>query len=182
MCSTALTGLNVTFCQEDLKQVYHQVFNEALAAYNAKKRKTRDKIPDYVPDTAPARHAGDRHAHRDHRPSSSRFERERHFGSDVAHVFHVIPGRSMQPLCYFLGEKVHTAAPLERQYKSAFARSRGERTRHSLTTFQNGNSRPFRTAVPVFHILRCSNKGRNHSPQDKLPPVTLKSLEEWFFT
>ena len=41
------TGLNVTFCQEDLKQVYHQVFDEALAAYNAKKKKTRDKIPDY---------------------------------------------------------------------------------------------------------------------------------------
>ena len=41
------TGLNVTFCQEDLKLVYHQVFDEALAAYNAKKKKTRDKIPDY---------------------------------------------------------------------------------------------------------------------------------------
>ena len=41
------TGLNVTFCQEDLKQVYHQVFDEALAAYNARKKKTRDKIPDY---------------------------------------------------------------------------------------------------------------------------------------
>ena len=41
------TELNVTFCQEDLKQVYHQVFDEALAAYNAKKKKTRDKIPDY---------------------------------------------------------------------------------------------------------------------------------------
>ena len=41
-----------------------------------------------------------------------------------------IPGRSMQPLCYFLGEKVtqkhfHTAAPFGRQYESAFARSRG---------------------------------------------------------
>lgn len=41
------TGQNVVFCQEDLKQVYHQVFDEALAAYNAKKKKTRDKIPDY---------------------------------------------------------------------------------------------------------------------------------------
>jgi hypothetical protein len=41
------SGLNVTFCQEDLKQVYHQLFDEALAAYNAKKKKTRDKIPDY---------------------------------------------------------------------------------------------------------------------------------------
>ena len=83
-----------------------------------------------MPDTAPARHAGNRDTHGDHRPSS-RSERERHFGSDVAHVSHVtIPGRSMQPLCYFLGEKVtqkhfHTAAPLWRQYESAFARSRG---------------------------------------------------------
>ena len=34
-------------CREDLKQVYHLVFDEALAAYNAKKKKTRDKIPDY---------------------------------------------------------------------------------------------------------------------------------------
>ena len=46
------TGMNVTFCQEDLKQVYHQVFDEALAAYNAKKKKTRDKIPDYFQDFA----------------------------------------------------------------------------------------------------------------------------------
>ena len=35
------------FLQRDLKQVYHMVFDEALAAYNAKKTKTRDKIPDY---------------------------------------------------------------------------------------------------------------------------------------
>lgn len=41
------TALNVTFCREDLQEVYHQVFDEALAAYNAKKKKTRDKIPDY---------------------------------------------------------------------------------------------------------------------------------------
>ena len=27
------TGQNVTFCNEDLKQVYHEVFDEALAAY-----------------------------------------------------------------------------------------------------------------------------------------------------
>ena len=41
------TEQNITFCNEDLKQVYHMVFDEALAAYNAKKTKTRDKIPDY---------------------------------------------------------------------------------------------------------------------------------------
>ena len=40
------TEQNITFCNEDLKQVYHMVFDEALAAYNAKKTKTRDKIPD----------------------------------------------------------------------------------------------------------------------------------------
>ena len=37
----------MTFCNYDLKQVYHEIFDEALAAYNAKKKKTRDKIPDY---------------------------------------------------------------------------------------------------------------------------------------
>ncbi len=90
----------------------------------------RRERPIVVPDTAPARHAGDRHAHGDHR-LSSKLQRERHFGSDVAHASHVtIPSRSLQPLCYFLGEKVtqkhfHTAAPLGRQYESAFARSRG---------------------------------------------------------
>ena len=41
------TEQNIVFCSEDLKQVYHMVFDEALAAYNAKKTKTRDKIPDY---------------------------------------------------------------------------------------------------------------------------------------
>lgn len=41
------TKLNIIFCRDDLKQVYHQVFDEALTAYNAKKKKTRDKIPDY---------------------------------------------------------------------------------------------------------------------------------------
>ena len=37
----------MTFCNDDLKQVYHEIFDEALAAYNAKKKKTRDKISDY---------------------------------------------------------------------------------------------------------------------------------------
>ena len=27
--------------------MYHELFDEAMAAYNAKKKKTRDKIPDY---------------------------------------------------------------------------------------------------------------------------------------
>ena len=29
------TEQNIVFCNEDLKQVYHMVFDEALAAYNA---------------------------------------------------------------------------------------------------------------------------------------------------
>ena len=41
------TEQNVTYCSDDLKQVYHEIFDEALAAYNAKKKKTRDKITDY---------------------------------------------------------------------------------------------------------------------------------------
>ena len=41
------TEQNVTYCNDDLKQVYHEIFDEALAAYNAKKKKARDKITDY---------------------------------------------------------------------------------------------------------------------------------------
>ena len=37
----------MTYCNDDLKQVYHEIFDEALAAYNAKKKKTKDKITDY---------------------------------------------------------------------------------------------------------------------------------------
>ena len=29
------TEQNVTYCNDDLKQVYHEIFDEALAAYNA---------------------------------------------------------------------------------------------------------------------------------------------------
>lgn len=41
------TQFNVTFCNDDLKTVYHELFDEAVASYNAGKKKTRDKIPDY---------------------------------------------------------------------------------------------------------------------------------------
>lgn len=41
------TEENVIFCREDLRQVYRELFDEPLAAYNAKKTKTRDKIADY---------------------------------------------------------------------------------------------------------------------------------------
>ena len=37
----------MVFCNEDQRQVYHELFDEALATYNAKKKKTRDKITDY---------------------------------------------------------------------------------------------------------------------------------------
>ena len=39
--------LNITLRRENLRQVYEDTFGEALAAYNAGKKKTRDKIPDY---------------------------------------------------------------------------------------------------------------------------------------
>ena len=35
--------LNITLCRENLRQVYEDTFGEALAAYNAGKKKTRDK-------------------------------------------------------------------------------------------------------------------------------------------
>lgn len=38
---------NVEFCRYDLREVYHELFDEALTEYNAKKTKTRDKIPNY---------------------------------------------------------------------------------------------------------------------------------------
>jgi hypothetical protein len=38
---------NIIFVNKDLKQTYHELFDEALAAYNAGKKKTRDKIPNY---------------------------------------------------------------------------------------------------------------------------------------
>ena len=41
------SGQNIVFVNEDLKQVYHELFDAALEIYNAGKKKTRDKIPDY---------------------------------------------------------------------------------------------------------------------------------------
>lgn len=38
---------NIVFVNENLKQIYHELFDEALETYNAGKKKTRDKIPDY---------------------------------------------------------------------------------------------------------------------------------------
>ena len=76
-----------------------------------------------MPDTAPASNAGNSYTDK------------------IAHPFYRLnllpipsyhsPCKGARPLCYFLGEKVtqkhfHTAAPLGRQYESAFARSRGD--------------------------------------------------------
>ena len=36
---------NVEFCQEDIKQVYHKLFDEALERYNAK-QKWKDRMID----------------------------------------------------------------------------------------------------------------------------------------
>lgn len=41
------TDQNITFVNDDLKQVYHEMFDEVLEKYNSGKKKTRDKIPDY---------------------------------------------------------------------------------------------------------------------------------------
>ena len=37
------SGQNIVFVNEDLKQVYHELFDEALESYNAGKKKTRDR-------------------------------------------------------------------------------------------------------------------------------------------
>ena len=75
-----------------------------------------------MPDAAPASHAGYGCPDKITRP----FYRPYPLLLPSYHS----PREGATPLCYFLGEKVtqkhfHTAAPLGRQYESAFARSRG---------------------------------------------------------
>ena len=75
-----------------------------------------------MPDAAPASHAGNSCTDKITHP----FYRLNLLPIPSYHS----PRRGARPLCYFLGEKVtqkhfHTAAPLGRQYESAFARSRG---------------------------------------------------------
>ena len=75
-----------------------------------------------MPDTAPASHAGNSCTDKITHP----FYRLNLLPIPSYHS----PCKGARPLCYFLGEKVtqkhfHTAAPLWRQYESAFARSRG---------------------------------------------------------
>ena len=83
----------------------------------------RRKAPVVVPDTAPASHSRNGCTYKITRP----FYRPYPLLLPSYHS----PREGATPLCYFLCEKVtqkhfHTAAPLGRQYESAFARSRGE--------------------------------------------------------
>ena len=39
--------LNVTYCQENIKAVYHELFDEALERYNAKQTRADRRIEDY---------------------------------------------------------------------------------------------------------------------------------------
>ena len=39
--------LNITYCQENIKAVYHELFDEALERYNAKQTRTDRRIEDY---------------------------------------------------------------------------------------------------------------------------------------
>ena len=41
------SGANVHFCNEDIKQVYHKLFDEALERYNAKQKRKDRVIDDY---------------------------------------------------------------------------------------------------------------------------------------
>ena len=75
-----------------------------------------------MPDTAPASHAGNSCTDKITHP----FYRLNLLPIPSYHS----PCKGARPLCYFLGEKVtqkhfHTAAPLGRQYESAFAPCRG---------------------------------------------------------
>ena len=39
--------LNITYCEENIKAVYHELFDEALARYNSKQTRVDRKIKDY---------------------------------------------------------------------------------------------------------------------------------------
>ena len=41
------THLNIDYCNEPIKKVYHELFDEALKQYNAKQKRKDRKIPDY---------------------------------------------------------------------------------------------------------------------------------------
>ena len=41
------TPLNIDYCNEHIKKVYHEMFDEALAKYNAKQKRRDRVIPNY---------------------------------------------------------------------------------------------------------------------------------------
>ena len=41
------TGLNIDYCNQDIKKVYHELFDEALERYNAKQTRADRKIANY---------------------------------------------------------------------------------------------------------------------------------------
>ena len=48
------THLNVEYCNEPIKQVYHKLFDEALERYNAKQTRSDRKIETIMKRSAPA--------------------------------------------------------------------------------------------------------------------------------
>ena len=91
-----------------------------------------------MPDTAPASHAGNSCTDKITHP----FYRLNLLPIPSYHS----PCKGARPLCYFLGEKVtqkhfHTAAPLGRQYESAFARFR-----------ESWNIRPIPCSTVLIHF------------------------------
>ena len=41
------THLNIDYCNEPIKKVYHEMFDEALSKYNAKQKRKDRVIPNY---------------------------------------------------------------------------------------------------------------------------------------
>ena len=41
------THLNIDYCNEPIKKVYHEMFDAALKQYNARQKRKDRKIPDY---------------------------------------------------------------------------------------------------------------------------------------
>lgn len=46
--------LNIDYCQENIKAVYHELFDEALKRYNEKQTRADRQIKDYYEKYAPA--------------------------------------------------------------------------------------------------------------------------------
>ena len=54
--------LNVEYCNEDIRDVYHELFEEARIRYNAKQRKDR-QVKDYYEKIASGMHPANRKSH-----------------------------------------------------------------------------------------------------------------------